>query len=269
MLSLLVLAVGAVAVALTMTATALVARRIDRVSVIDVVWGPGLLVVTIACAAGGALASAGDQPRSLLLVAMVGIWALRLAWHIRRRAVRLHEGAEDPRYLTLLGGPLHEAGMAVAVRRVFLVQGAAMWLVSLPVMVAMAHEATWAWAIVPGLLVWGVGVVFEAVGDRQLAAYQAIPRGERAPVLDTGLWRYTRHPNYFGDACVAWGVWLTGGLASGWLIGALTVIAPVAMTYFLVFATGARHLERTMMQRPGYPAYAARTSMFFPLPPRP
>ena len=86
--------------------------------------------------------------------------------------------------------------------------------------------------------------------------------------MDRGLWRWTRHPNYFGDACVWWGLWLAGGLASGWLPGLLTVVAPVAMTYFLVFATGARLLESEMMKRPGYPEYAARTSMFVPLPPR-
>jgi steroid 5-alpha reductase family enzyme len=86
--------------------------------------------------------------------------------------------------------------------------------------------------------------------------------------MDRGLWRYTRHPNYFGDACVWWGLWLVAGLGSGWVAGLATVLAPVAMTYFLVFATGARLLERTMMRRDGYPEYAARTSMFLPLPPR-
>jgi steroid 5-alpha reductase family enzyme len=84
-------------------------------------------------------------------------------------------------------------------------------------------------------------------------------------VLDRGLWRYTRHPNYFGDACVWWGLWLI--CASSWP-GVLTVLSPIAMTYFLVFATGARLLEETMMKRPGYREYAARTSMFVPLPPR-
>jgi steroid 5-alpha reductase family enzyme len=87
--------------------------------------------------------------------------------------------------------------------------------------------------------------------------------------MDRGLWGWTRHPNYFGDACVWWGVWLVAGssLPDNWW-GALTILSPVAMTWFLVVATGARPLERTMMQRPGYPEYAARTSMFFPLPPR-
>jgi steroid 5-alpha reductase family enzyme len=84
--------------------------------------------------------------------------------------------------------------------------------------------------------------------------------------MDRGLWRYTRHPNYFGDASVWWGVWLVGAGASGAVLA--TVLSPAVMTYFLLFATGARMLEKTMMQRPGYREYAARTSMFFPLPPR-
>ncbi len=112
---------------------------------------------------------------------------------------------------------------------------------------------------------WAVGLVFESVGDAQLAAYKKDP--DRPPVMDRGLWGWTRHPNYFGDACVWWGIWLVGGLAAG-VLPALTVVSPVVMTYFLAFATGARLLERSMMKRPGYPEYAERTSMFFPLPPK-
>ena len=104
-----------------------------------------------------------------------------------------------------------------------------------------------------GSALWLVGLAFEAVGDAQLAAYKEIPKAQRPQVLDTGLWRWTRHPNYFGDAAVTWGLWLVGGLGSGWAVGLATVVAPIAMTYFLVFATGARLLEQTMMQRPGYP----------------
>jgi steroid 5-alpha reductase family enzyme len=117
-----------------------------------------------------------------------------------------------------------------------------------------------------GVAVWAVGYVFETVGDAQLAAYKADP--DRGPVMDRGLWAWTRHPNYFGDACVWWGLWLAGAAATGWLPALLTLPAPVAMSYFLAYATGARPLERMMMKRPGYPEYAARTSMFFPLPPR-
>jgi steroid 5-alpha reductase family enzyme len=84
--------------------------------------------------------------------------------------------------------------------------------------------------------------------------------------MDRGLWRYTRHPNYFGDACVWWGIWLTAAGATWWALAAL--LSPLVMTFFLLFATGAKLLEKTMMKRPGYPEYAARTSMFFPLPPK-
>jgi steroid 5-alpha reductase family enzyme len=157
--------------------------------------------------------------------------------------------------------------MARAVRKVFGIQGLAMWFVSLPVMVGVVLEVEWWPVVAVGIALWAIGLAFESVGDAQLAAYKKIPKGQRPPVLDRGLWRWTRHPNYFGDACVWWALWLVGGLASGWLPGLLTVAAPVAMTYFLVFATGARLLEQTMMQRPGYPEYAARTSMFVPRPP--
>jgi steroid 5-alpha reductase family enzyme len=150
---------------------------------------------------------------------------------------------------------------------VFVVQGAAVWFVALPVqVVAVTHTST-AWLAWLGVALWVVGVLFEAVGDAQLAAYKRDP--DRGPVMDRGGWGWTRHPNYFGDACVWWGIWLiaAASLPDSWW-GALTILSPVAMTYFLVFATGAKPLERTMMQRPGYPEYAARTSMFFPLPPR-
>jgi len=161
---------------------------------------------------------------------------------------------------------LGESGFGTVVRKVFVVQGVAMWFISLPVMVAAVSDVRW-WPLVwVGAVLWLVGLVFETVGDAQLAAYKRDPA--RGPVMDRGLWAWTRHPNYFGDACVWWGVWLVGGLATGWLPGLLTVAAPAAMTYFLVLATGARLLERSMMERDGYPAYAARTSMFFPLPPR-
>ena len=113
-----------------------------------------------------------------------------------------------------------------------------------------------------------VEVTFEAVGDAQLAAYRAQPRDSRPRVLDTGLWGWTRHPNYFGDACVWWGIWTLAGLGSGWLPGLLTVVAPVAMTHVLRNVTGAKLLERTMSQRPGWEEYAARVPLFFPRPPR-
>ncbi|WP_141015101.1 DUF1295 domain-containing protein [Nocardioides sambongensis] len=257
-------ATSLVVAALVMTLTVIVAGRQGRVVVVDTAWGLGFVAITVLAAALAAILGDGEPWRIAVLVALVGLWGLRLAWHLLRRN---HSG-EDPRYEKMLGGTLAEVGLGVAVRKVFAVQGVAMAFIALPAAVGVLAEVRWAWVVALGVLVWALGLVFEAVGDAQLAAYKRIPKQERPQVLDTGLWRYTRHPNYFGDACVWWGIWLAGGLASGWVVGLATVLAPVAMSFFLVEATGAKLLERTMMQRPGYPEYAARTSKFVPLPPR-
>ena len=234
-----------------MLLTAYAARRAGRISVVDVTWGVALATVAVVCAI------LGDGPawRRWLLVCIVGVWGLRLSWHILRRNTG---HGEDPRYTELLG-----SGRGGPVVRVWVPQGAAIWFVSLPVQVSAVTGNGLDPVVVIGVLVWLVGVVFESVGDAQLAAYKKDPG--RGPIRDRGLWRYTRHPNYFGDACVWWGIWLVA--ASAWP-GVLTVPSPIVMTYFLVFVTGARLLEETMMKRPGYPEYAARTSMFVPLPPK-
>ena len=260
---LLVAVCAVAAVTVLMVVTALWARATNRVAVIDVAWGLGFVLVALVAALLGGATDA-DERRWVLLV-LVTVWGGRLAWHIRKQAVGR---GEDPRYEKLLGGTLEQVGMRRAIRKVFLVQGLAICLVGLPIIVAGSQPTRWWPVVAVGAAVWLVGLVFEAVGDAQLAAYKELAKDQRPPVMQTGLWRFTRHPNYFGDACVAWGLWLAGGLASGWVPGLLTLVAPLAMTYFLVFATGARLLEQTMMQRPGYPEYAARTSMFVPMPPK-
>jgi len=248
-----VLLASLVMVAVLMTGTALVARRMGRVVVVDLVWGLGFVLVALVCAL------VGDASARWLLLVMVGVWGLRLAWHVGRRVLATSE--EDPRYAAMLEGK----PFGFAVRRVFVTQGLAMWFVSLPVQVAAGQEQQTEGVLVGlGLLLWLVGLVFESVGDAQLAAYKEDP--DRGPVMNRGLWRYTRHPNYFGDACVWWGIFLVAVGGTRWSL--LTVLSPAVMTYFLVFATGAKLLERSMMKREGYPEYAARTSMFFPLPPK-
>lgn len=248
-----VLAASFLAVVFLMTLTALVSRRLGRVSVVDVTWGLGFVLIALVSAL------LGDEPVRWLLLGMVGVWGLRLARHIGKRQL-LHP-EEDPRYAKMLG----DGGFALAVRRVFLVQGLAMWFVSLPVQVASVTGTKWSWLVWVGVVVWAIGLLFESIGDAQLTAYKRDP--ERKPIMDRGLWGWTRHPNYFGDFSVWWGIWMVGGLAGG-LLPALTIVSPAVMAYFLMFASGARLLENTMMQRPGYPEYADRTSMFFPLPPR-
>jgi steroid 5-alpha reductase family enzyme len=248
---LVITAVSAGVCVVAMVVTAYAARRAGRISVVDVTWGLALAAVTLACAVVGD----GAVVRRWLLVGLVGVWGLRLSWHIWRRSTG---HGEDPRYTELLG-----SGRGGPLVRVWIPQGGAIWFVSLPIQVSAVSGDGLTVVVALGAAVWVLGVLFESVGDAQLAAYKRDP--DRGPVMDRGLWRYTRHPNYFGDACVWWGIWLV--TASAWP-GVLTVLSPVAMTYFLVFATGARLLEQTMMKRPGYPEYAARTSMFVPLPPK-
>jgi len=247
--------------------TAVWSRLAGRVSVVDVAWGLGFVAVALTSAVLGD----GNEIRRWMLAGLVTIWGGRLAWHIHRRTRLSPNGPqEDPRYAAMLGDPSTGSGRAAlnVVRKVFAPQGLALWFVSLPLVVAATSDVPgWGWPVVwVGVVVWLTGLVFESVGDAQLAAYRRDP--DRGPVMDRGLWAWTRHPNYFGDACVWWGIWLVGGLASGLWWGLLTMAAPAAMTYFLVFATGGRLLERTMMKRPGYREYAVRTSMFLPLPPR-
>src|SRR3954453_23915362 len=110
---------------------------------------------------------------------------------------------------------LEGQGFGAPVRRVVVVEGVAMWRVSLHVQVGAVEGTRWPWLVWVGVVVWAVGILFESVGDAQLSAYRQDP--ERGPVMDRGLWAWTRHPNYFGDASVWWGTWLVGGLAGGWL----------------------------------------------------
>jgi len=242
-----------------MGVTAAVSKRVDRVAVVDVAWGSVFVAIALV------LAIVWPDAHSWLLAVLVTLWGGRLAWHIAKRS-KGH--GEDPRYEEMLGGPGWHAGAAKVLLRVFGTQALVAWVISFPLVVAAAYDVRW-WPLVwVGVAVWLVGVFFEVVGDAQLAAYRARPRDQRPTVLDTGLWGWTRHPNYFGDACVWWGLWLAGALSLGWLPGLLTIFAPAAMTFFIRNVTGARLLEKTMSKRPGWDAYAARVPLFVPRPPR-
>jgi len=250
-----VLGAGLAGAVLAMVVSALVARRIGRVNVVDVAWGLALTGVAVT----SALLGAGNH--RWLVLALVAVWGTRLSAYM---LVRSRGKGEDPRYVEMLGAPVNQGGFRAAITRVFVLQGAAICLVALPVMVAALVDEPLTWLSLVGSATWLVGLVFETVGDAQLAAYKRDPN--RGPVLDRGLWAWTRHPNYFGDACVWWGIWLVAVDATPWAL--LTLPAPVTMTWFLAYTTGARLLEQKMMQRPGYAEYAARTPMFVPRPPR-
>ncbi|MBI3217490.1 MAG: DUF1295 domain-containing protein [Mycobacterium sp.] len=249
-------ATSLIAVVAVFLVTFLVGKRIGRYNVVDVTWGLAFLTV----AAVAAVVGTGDLTRRLLVLALVAIWGLRLAWHMYNKSAGK---GEDPRYDALLGG---DFSAPTVLRKIFATQACAAWFVSLPLQVSAAAGPT-PTVLIPvlalGVVLWLAGVAFEAIGDHQLKVFKADP-AHKGVIMDRGLWSWTRHPNYFGDACVWWGLWLI--CLTGWP-AALTVGSPLLMTYFLVYATGARLTEKQMAGRPGFDEYRSRTAFFVPWPP--
>ncbi len=255
-----VLVVNAVVVVGALTALWGVSVAIRDASIVDIAWGASFVVVAWVTR----FTADGDAARQNLLVALTTIWGLRLAVYLARR--NLGHG-EDPRYVSMRrrGG---ESWWWVSLFKVFWLQGALAWVVSLPVQLGQVpdEEGAFVALAVVGTAVWALGLGFEAIGDHQLARFKADPANE-GRIMDRGLWRYTRHPNYFGDACVWWGL---GIIAASTPLGAVGLVGPALMTYLLVDVSGKALLERRMGRtRPGYADYVARTSGFLPRPPRP
>jgi steroid 5-alpha reductase family enzyme len=250
------LAITAAATLLGVSGTFGIALARKRYDTIDTFWGLGFAIIALVSSLSG------DGPLSvrLTVTALTVVWGVRLAAHLH---LRNHKAPEDPRYVRMAerAGPRPAARIFV---RVYLVQAVVLWFVSLPVQFAQFGTGfgVLGWL---GVALWLTGFAFEAIGDEQLRRFKADP-ASRGKVLDTGLWRYTRHPNYFGDACVWWGLYL---LACSTWPGAATVLSPVAMTYTLARGTGKPLLEKGLLRsRPGYARYVERTSGFFPLPPK-
>jgi steroid 5-alpha reductase family enzyme len=227
----------------------------DDVSIIDVAWGPAYLGALLPVAFDGEL-----EPRTVVLLCIVAAWSIRLAVHL---APRVRE-PEDYRYAEMRkrNGPAFRWTSLV---RVFWLQAALATLFSTPLVAAALVGGS------PGVLGWAgaalamAGLVFEAVADAQLAAFKADP-ASGGRVLDSGLWRYSRHPNYFGEATVWWGF---GLFCADALAHPIPFVVSLLMTLLLLRVSGVplleSHLEST---RPGYAEYARRTSAFVPLPPR-
>lgn len=227
-------------------------------SIVDPFWGTGfVLVVWLAIA----LNSPGGF-RPYLLGILTTVWGIRLSAHLM---IRNFGHGEDRRY-----GEMREKHGAqfwwVSLFTVFLLQALILWFVALPLQIVadLSMESGFGWLDGIGIMVWGVGFFFEAVGDWQLARFRAQPEN-KGEVMDRGLWRYTRHPNYFGDFCVWWGLYLIA-VAGG---AVWTIASPVLMSFFLMRLSGVTLLEKTIRsRRPGYQAYQAKTNAFFPGPPR-
>ncbi|MGW7486150.1 DUF1295 domain-containing protein [Streptomyces sp. NPDC054786] len=253
------LAAAAGAAFAVMLTTFAVARAKGVHRLVDIAWGAAFTAVALTTCALSA--GHGDDGRRILVTLATGVWGLRLSVHIARRG-RGH--GEDPRYERLLAKAPGSRDV-YALRTVYLLQGGLVWLISLPVQVAQYVAVPLGASAVAGGLLWAVGFVFEGVGDFQLGRFKADP-DHRGRVMDRGLWGWTRHPNYFGDFLVWWGLFL---LACGTVqSAAVAVVSPLVMSYLLIYGSGKRLLENHLADRPGYAAYTARTSGFFPLPPR-
>ena len=235
----------------------LASLRLRDVSIVDSLWS--LMFLAAACAyALGRAEPLGE--RGLLVVVLVAVWAVRLSAYITWRN-RGH--GEDFRYRSIRAR--NEPFFAIkSVYIVFGLRAGLAWIVSLPLLAAINSTRPLGWLDLAGAALWGVGFLFETIGDWQLARFKANPRN-RGRVLDTGLWRYTRHPNYFGDFCVWWGFYLLA-IAGG---GGWSILGPALMTVLLVRVSGVALLERDIGERrPDYRAYVSRTNAFIPGPPR-
>ncbi len=247
---------SAAAILAVLVATFVASKILGRHNVIDVAWGLMYVAVAVVTYPLGT----GDGLRRALLLVLPAIWGLRLAVHIGRRA---RGRGEDPRYAALLAKATGNPDL-YAIRMVYLLQGGLAFVISAPIQVGMFESGSVGVLGYLGVAIWLLGLTFESVGDRQMERFRADP-AHRGQVIQSGLWRYTRHPNYFGDACVWWGIFLI--TAEHWP-GVLVFPAPVIMTLLLTKGSGARILDAYLSERPGWREYAARTSSFFPLPPR-
>ncbi len=250
---------GLLAVLLLMTGVWLASLVQRDVSLVDRLWGMAFVLLAWWYAA------TGPDPMpwpGLALLALVTVWGTRLSVYLTWRNWGL---GEDPRYAAMRErtGPVFAWTSLVTV---FALQGVLAWVIAMPLFAGLRGQAVVVpWAAVAGLGLWALGFTFEVVGDWQLARHRADP-ARRGRVLDTGLWRYTRHPNYFGDAALWWGYWLLAASVGGWW----TVFGPALMTLLLLRVSGVTLLERSLARtKPGYEDYVRRTPAFVPWFPRP
>lgn len=247
---------GLAAVLAALTLLWLVSLRLRDASIVDPFWGPGFALVTLTYW----MVDGERTARGTLVLAWVALWAFRLGWHLLRRNRR--EG-EDPRYAAMRARHGDRFGR-VSLVRVFWLQGAILWIISMPLLAAVRSDRPLGLLDGLGAAVALLGLLTEAVADAQLRRFRADP-ASRGRVLDSGLWRYSRHPNYFGDAVLWWGLWLVAAAGGAWW----TVFSPAAMTFLLLKVSGVPLLEKSLeSSRPGYAEYARRTSAFVPLPPK-
>jgi steroid 5-alpha reductase family enzyme len=240
--------------------------RIRDVSFIDAFWGFGMVVMVWA----SWLHSGPPTLRGNVLLALTTLWGMRLALHL---FTRWRAEGEDSRYKRIIGGVMESKGWSwpkTALIMVFAMQAPLLFITCLPAQVGIITSSG---STAIGLIAWigtllaVAGIAFETIGDAQLKSFKSNPEN-KGKVLDTGLWRYTRHPNYFGDFLTWWGIWLVAADA-GIIIALITMIGPLFLSFTLMKWSGGPMLERGMKKtRPDYDDYKRRTSSFFPMPPK-
>jgi len=228
-----------------------------RNDVADIAWGLGFVFL-----AWSALFIFGEYTvRSIMVTFLVSVWGFRLATHIYQR--NKHK-AEDSRYLEWR----NQWGKWFLLRsyaQVFLLQVFFLFLISLPILViASSSDKSLTMLDGLGLFIWSAGFFFEVMGDWQLKQFISDKR-HKGQVMQSGLWRYTRHPNYFGEVTLWWGIFI---LALSVPNGLVTVIGPITITLLILFVSGVPLLEKKYAGRPDFEEYKKRTSIFLPLPPR-
>jgi steroid 5-alpha reductase family enzyme len=243
----------------------LLSLALKNASIIDIFWGAGFVIMVWYAnlqlgetfLSISAFETALSVYRGWLITFLVSIWGLRLSFHIYQRN---HGKPEDFRYAAWRK-QYGERWWWFSFLQVFLLQGVLLWIIAAPVIAGQYPYSGPFPQLLDGLgvIVWLVGFTFEALGDWQLAQFKKDP-ANAGKLMTTGVWQYTRHPNYFGDAAQWWGFYLIAAAGGAWW----TVFSPILMTFLLTRVSGVSLLEKTMRRRPSYPEYAARTNAFFP-----
>jgi len=242
--------------AIAATLTWLLSLPLRNVSIVDSLWSLMLF-------AAGVIYGLGADPRAprlAFVLWLTALWAARLSIYITARGMGK---PEDPRYQAIRArNEPHFKWKSLYL--VFWLQAVLAWIVSLPLLGVFASNAPVGLLDYLGIGLWLVGFMFEAGGDWQLARFRRNPANAGA-VLASGFWRFTRHPNYFGEFCIWWGFWLMAAAAGAWW----TVVGPALLTVLLLRVSGVRLLEKDIgKRRPQYADYVLKTNAFFPGPPR-
>lgn len=240
-----------------MTVWFVIAQVIKRNDIADILWGTGFIVIAVTAL----ILSSVPAPKSFIVFFLVFFWGTRLAIHIY---LRNRGKPEDARYRKWRD----DWGANATIRAffdVFMLQGTLMLVISIPVIfIISSGNDTLGWLDLAGFFVWLTGFLFEAVGDYQLIRFKKLP-SSKGKIMTEGLWSWTRHPNYFGEVTLWWGIYLIAlSIPYGWA----TIIGPITITFLILKVSGIPLLEKKYEGRPEFEKYKRRTSAFFPLPPR-